>query len=350
MSIYLEKEAEEIIVKFNYSADRVKRIKKINGRKWDPKRKAWRIPYSIKNIEEIKRLFKDDKLYINFDKQFDEEIKIFNQVEEKLKLKGYSIQTQKAYLGQIKRFINYTDKKISQINESEIKEYVLYLLNEKQLTHSFVNQVISAIKFLALEILEKENIIIDIPRPKKESKLPQVLSEKEVNSILQVLDNEKHKTILYLVYSAGLRVGEVVKLKCEDIDSNRMLIRVRQGKGRKDRYTLLSKEALKQLKLYYKLYKPKEWIFPGQKKGSHLTVRSVQRVFKKACKKAEISKDVSVHSLRHSFATHLLERGVDLRYIQKLLGHKSCTTTEVYTHVSKKQFSKIKNPLDELME
>ncbi|MCK8828248.1 site-specific integrase [Natroniella acetigena] len=347
MSIYLEKEAEEIMVKFNYSAERVERIKKIKGRKWDPKRKVWRIPYSIKNIEEIKRLFRNDKVYIN------DEMKIFNQVEEKLKLKGYSVQTQKAYLGQIKRFIDYTDKNLSQINESEVKEYVLYLLyllNEKELTHSFVNQAISSIKFLALEILKKKNIIIDLPRPKKESKLPQVLSEKEVNSILQVLDNEKHKTILYLVYSAGLRVGEVVKLKCEDVDRNRMLLRVRQGKGRKDRYTLLSKEALKQLKLYYKLYKPKSWIFPGQKKGSHLTVRSVQRVFKKACNKAEISKDVSVHSLRHSFATHLLERGVDLRYIQKLLGHKSSTTTEVYTHVSKNQFSKIKNPLDELME
>lgn len=190
--------------------------------------------------------------------------------------------------------------------------------------------------------MKKEDILINIPRPKKIKKLPKILSEKEVVKILNILDNEKHKTILCLTYSAGLRVGEVVNLKCENIDSDRMLIRVDQGKGRKDRYTLLSETALKQLQKYYQLYKPSDWIFPGAKEGKHLSERTVQRVFKNACKKAKITKDVSVHSLRHSFAIHLLERGTDLRYIQELLGHNNSKTTEVYTHVSKKSVEKIK--------
>ncbi|WP_052326470.1 tyrosine-type recombinase/integrase [Halobacteroides halobius] len=147
-----------------------------------------------------------------------------------------------------------------------------------------------------------------------------------------------------------MRVGEVVRLKIEDIDSDRMLIRIRQGKGRKDRDTILSKGGLKQLRKYYKLYKPTGWLFPGGKPNSHLTRRSVQRIFKKACCKAKITKDVSVHSLRHSFATHLLERGTDLRYIQELLGHKSSRTTEIYTHVSKRSIGKIESPLDKLMD
>ncbi|GAB6139062.1 hypothetical protein JCM15060_22510 [Halanaerobaculum tunisiense] len=147
-----------------------------------------------------------------------------------------------------------------------------------------------------------------------------------------------------------MRVGEVVKLKLNNIDSDRMLIRVNQGKGRKDRNTILSKDGLKQLRKYYELYNSTEWLFPGRDPKSHLTRRSVQRIFKKACRKAEITKDVSVHSLRHSFATHLLERGTDLRYIQELLGHKNSKTTEIYTHVSRNSMKRIESPLDKLME
>ena len=175
-----------------------------------------------------------------------------------------------------------------------------------------------------------------LPRPKKERKLPNVLSKEEVGKILSSVANEKHKTILYLIYSAGLRVGEVVRLEFSDIDTKRMLIKVRQGKGRKDRYTLLSDKALQQLKKYYMLYKPEKWLFPGGKEDSFLTERSVQKVFEQACLKANIKKQATVHTLRHSIATHLLEGGTDLRYIQELLGHSSSKTTEIYTHVSEK--------------
>jgi site-specific recombinase XerD len=189
-----------------------------------------------------------------------------------------------------------------------------------------------------------------LPRPKKERKLPSVLGYDEVVRILNSVTNEKHKTILFMVYSAGLRVGEVVRLKVGDIDSSRMLIRVRQGKGMKDRYTMLSEIALTQLRKYYQLYKPETWLFTGFKNEGHLTERTVQRVFEEARDKAGVSKDATVHTLRHSFATHLLESGTDLRYIQELLGHSSSKTTEIYTHVTEKSIVKIQSPLDKLMK
>lgn len=184
----------------------------------------------------------------------------------------------------------------------------------------------------------------------KERKLPNVLSFEKIARIFKVIENEKHKTILFLVYSAGLRVGEVVKLRLEDIDSKRMLIHVVQGKGKKDRYTLLSELALIQLRKYYKLYKPEKWLFPGQVANEYLSERTVQRIFKDACFSAKINKTVSVHSLRHSFATHLLENGTDLRYIQELLGHSNTRTTEIYTHVTQKSLANIQSPLDKMFK
>ena len=201
-------------------------------------------------------------------------------------------------------------------------------------------------KFLSEKVLDKNDLNVNIIRPPKNRKLPVVLSKKEVFKILNCLKNLKHRTLLFLTYSAGLRVSEVVRLKVGDIDSERMLIHIRQGKGSKDRYSILSQVALDELREYGKRYKLTNWIFPGAKKDKHITKRTAQRVFKKACKKADIKKDVSIHSLRHSFATHLLEKGTDLRYIQELLGHKNCKTTEIYTHVSKKDFKKIISPLD----
>ena len=187
-------------------------------------------------------------------------------------------------------------------------------------------------------------------RPKNKKRIPVVLSKDEVKCLINSLVNLKHKTILTLTYSSGLRVSEIVKLKISDIDKERRMIYVRSAKGNKDRYTLLSEKALELVDLYIKAYnitKYKEgWLFPGQDKTKHLTARSVQHIFKKACSKANIKKDVSVHTLRHSFATHLLEQGIDLRYIQELLGHKSSKTTEIYTHVSNREISKITNPLD----
>ncbi len=223
------------------------------------------------------------------------------------------------------------------------------LLNQQQNSHSYVNQSLSAIKFLYKHVFNKNEPLCELPRPKKENKLPSVLNKEEVLKIFNQVKNYKHKAILYLVYSSGLRVGEVVRLKVEDIDTERMMIHVKQGKGRNDRYTLLSEVALKALRKYAAIDKPETWLFPGRKEGSFLTERSVQKIFSNACEKAKICKNVSVHALRHSFATHLLEGGTDLRYIQELLGHKSSKTTEIYTHVSNKSLSKIQSPLDRLL-
>lgn len=204
-------------------------------------------------------------------------------------------------------------------------------------------------KFLCKEVLGKNDVNTCVYRPKKEKKLPKVLSKEEIIKILKTVNNEKHKTILFLTYSAGLRVSEVVRLKSEDIDSRRMLIHIKQGKGRKDRYTILSEAALIQLRKYYMLERPEVWLFPGGKQGRHLTERSVDKIFQSACIQAGIRKNISLHVLRHSFATHLLEDGIDIRYIQELLGHSSSKTTEIYTHVSENSIRSIKSPLDKII-
>jgi integrase/recombinase XerD len=187
-----------------------------------------------------------------------------------------------------------------------------------------------------------------IDRPNKEKTLPSVLSTEEVVEILKQTDNIKHKAILMTIYSAGLRISEAINLRIKDIDSDRMQIRVEQGKGRVDRYTLLSEKTVLILRQYFKQYRPSIWLFEGVKKGEQYSTRSIQSIFQSAVQKAGITKDVSVHTLRHSFATHLLENGTDLRYIQNLLGHANSKTTEVYTHITTKGFEQIKSPLDKL--
>jgi site-specific recombinase XerD len=349
MSVNIDKSEDSLVIKFDYSPERIAKIKTIFGYKWNVSEKIWTIPYSDANIEVLKKLYKSERIDIKF-QQNPENDKLINALEEQLKLKGYSFKTRKLYKGHINRFTSFINKNISDVGAQEIRKYILFLLDNQQASHTYVNQAISALKFLYNEVLKKNTIIESLPRPKKEKKLPNILSFQEVAAILGALKNEKHRTILFLIYSAGLRVGEVVKLTSQDIDSQRMLIHVVQGKGRKDRYTVLSEIALEQLRKYYKLYKPEKWLFPGQNEKEYLTTRTVERIFENACTAAKISKKVSVHSLRHSFATHLLEEGIDLRYIQELLGHESSKTTEIYTHVTEKSLSKIQSPLDKMLK
>lgn len=344
MPIKVSRGKDKLKISFAYSKERVEKIRKLDDRIWDPKQEVWFAANTSGNLTKLKEFFAQDELIFIWQKN---EMSI-DELEKKLQLEGYTSKTQEVYLSQVNKLLDWFDGELARLEKQDIKDYIIWLKEEESLSHSFINQAISAIKFLALRVLKKGDLTEGIPRLKKEKKLPVVLSEKEVRRILSQPKNEKHKTMLALIYSSGLRVGEVVRLKAGDIDSDRMLLRVKQGKGRKDRYTLLSENCLKQVRRYYKLYKPEDWLFPGAKEGSHLTERTVQRVFKQACKKANINKDVSVHSLRHSFATHLLEHGTDLRYIQKLLGHKSSTTTEVYTHVSKRDIAKIRSPLDKI--
>ena len=264
---------------------------------------------------------------------------------QKLELKRYANNTVKTYVTCFERFINhYREHELMSINENDIRLYLEKLVQEGK-SNSYLNQMINAIKFYYEVVKEMPNRFYSIERPRKVQKLPKVLSKQEVLALIANTGNIKHKCIISLLYSGGLRRGEVLHLKPTDIDSHRMLIRVNDGKGGKDRFTLLSKTVLNDLRNYFKEYRPKEWLFEGQSGGQY-SAGSVKQIINAASKKAKIPKAVSPHMLRHSFATHLLEDGVDLRYIQTLLGHSSSKTTEIYTHVALRSFNSIKNPLD----
>jgi site-specific recombinase XerD len=264
-----------------------------------------------------------------------------------LQLKRYSSNTRKSYINAFQNFlVFFSHKKIDDLKKNEFQEYLLSQL-ENGTSSSFQNLQINAIKFYYEKVLGRKREIYDLPRPKKEHKLPAVLSEEEIIKLFKQVSNIKHKAILYLIYSGGLRLSEVVNLKITDIDSKRNLILIRESKGKKDRTTLLSQALLELLRDYYREYKPENYLFEGQKGGQY-SVRSVQNIFRMALSKSGIKKHATVHTLRHSFATHLLERGTDLRYIQELLGHANSKTTEIYTHITKKGLDKIVSPLDNL--
>jgi integrase/recombinase XerD len=343
---------KQLHVYFEFSPELVGKIKNIPGRRWDGLLKCWIIPDNKVSIQSLLSLFKVEEIEAEPNLQInDVKTLLQNTVEildEEIKLSGYSPKTITVYTGQVRRFVLYFMKEPKDITGKEIRKYLLYLIDGQKCSHSYVNQTLSAIKFLYANCLGMGKLDVRLPRPKKQIKLPHVLSQKEVTAILMSIKNPKHKTILFMTYSAGLRVSEVVELRREDVDRDRMLVRIRQGKGRKDRYTVLSKVALDNLDNYIESFNPEDWLFPGENGIGHLTERTVQKIFEKAKEKAEITKDVSIHSLRHSFATHLLEGGTDLRFIQELLGHMSSKTTEIYTHVSSRDIGRIRSPLDDL--
>lgn len=263
----------------------------------------------------------------------------------KLEIKRYANNTVKTYVSCFERFINfYPEKNIDRLNEMDVREYLMYLV-QNNWSNSYINQSINSIKFYYEIVLGMPNRFYDIERPRKEKKLPVVLSMEEVKDLINATNNLKHKCILSLLYSAGLRRSEVLNLKPEDIDSKRMLIKVNDAKGNKDRYTLLAESTLIDLRKYYIKYRPETYLFEGQTKNKY-SATSIAKVISAATIKAGIKKHVTAHTFRHSFATHLLENGTDLRYIQILLGHNSTKTTEIYTHVATKSFNSIKNPLD----
>ncbi len=263
----------------------------------------------------------------------------------KLELKRYANSTVKTYVTYFEMFINhYKERKLETLDESDIRAY-LQILIRKDVSNSYLNQVINSIKFYYETVLGMPNRFYEIERPRKDHKLPKVISKEEVIAIIEHTNNLKHRCIVQLLYGSGLRRSELLNLKLNDIDSKRMLIRVKRAKGNKDRLTLLSKNALKDLRLYFKEWKPQEYLFEGRKASKYSAV-SVLNIVKNAAIKAKITQNVTPHVLRHSFATHLLESGVDLRQIQVLLGHGSSKTTEIYTHVATNTFKEIKNPLD----
>jgi site-specific recombinase XerD len=263
-----------------------------------------------------------------------------------LQLSSAKPRTQKSYLREVENLAKYFNRSPEELGEAELKEYMLYLINKRHLSEGTFRFYVAGLKFFYRTTLKRDWPVENIKCPRSKRKLPVVLDLSEVEALFAVTKNLKHKAILMMTYSSGLRVNETARLKLTDIDSKRMTVKVNDGKGGKDRYSILSQTTLEHLRQYWRKYRPTEWLFEGQKKNEHITTHSIQLMFYAARKRAGITKPASVHTLRHSFATHLIEAGTSLHHVQLLLGHRSPTTTTVYLHVSRLNLSQVISPLD----
>lgn len=330
-----------IAVKFEKNPDLIARFKKIEGAKWSSSSGVWHLP----DTPAYRERFGMSQAII-LDEGHKGRIQVF---EEWLRSRRYSENTVKVYTDALKSFLLFCNSKpVEQIQESDVVRYNNEYILKNGLSSSYQNQIVNAIK---LFFRTQENCSLNpdlVHRPKREKTLPNVLSKEEVKMILCAPVNIKHRAMLSLIYSCGLRRGELLNLQPTDIDAKRGIVIIRQGKGKKDRIAPLSEKILALLREYYVAYRPKTWLFEGQKPGTPYDERSLASVLKQALAKTSIKKLVTLHWLRHSYATHLHESGTDIRYIQELLGHKSSKTTEIYTHVSTRHIQKIKSPFDDL--
>ncbi len=372
-------------------------IRSLPGRRWDGEHRVWIVPRSDSTVVALRQHFGDERLRLAATKSTlppppDPHPTLLERVREGLVVRGYSPRTRKVYLGQLERFIAWVATRsdrpgevagetqtkvtgetgsgsgatgttgpgatgdfvegilIGDQSEILIHRYLVDLVEHRNVSRSYHNQVVSALRFLFETVLGRPHLAIRIPRPRKERRLPEVLSPAEVARLLTRPRNLKHRAIVVLLYSGGLRVSEIVRLRPGDLDVDRGVLRVRGGKGAKDRNTLLARRAITVVQSYQDAYPTQHWLFPGADPDRHLTARSVQRVVTRAGQAAGILKHVTPHTLRHSFATHLLEGGTNLRIIQELLGHGSARTTQIYTHVSKSTLESVRSPLDNLPE
>jgi len=353
-----------VLLKFPFDNELANIARQLPDAKWSNSNRAWVTPYSVKTLHQLKNLFEpvceiDASLlkqkvraYISNPKNNVLDAEMLDKIEKYkqwLQSKRYSQSTIGTYTEALKVFLKFfNDKNIAEISNDDIIKFNNEYILKNKLSSSFQNQIVNAIKLFFRTVENKTITIESIHRPKPEHPLPNVLSKEEIKKILQAHTNIKHKTMLSLIYACGLRRSELLNLRAEHIDSNRGLVIIKKAKGKKDRIAPISDKIISMLREYYKAYKPSYWLFEGQNKGEQYTAESLQSVLKQALTKTKITKPVTLHWLRHSYATHLLESGTDLRYIQELLGHKSSRTTEIYTHVSKKSIQKIKSPFDDL--
>jgi integrase/recombinase XerD len=349
----------DVIVETPYIEEWIKAIRNIPGRKWNATAKVWLIPAErtailllCHELQDVPVEIRNPQLVEKFPEllllQSGDERAAVQKLRDTLKLKGYSMKTQKAYIGHAERYLRALPIRLKDADSFHTRAYLLKLSEESR-SSSYVNQAVSALRFWFVTVLGRSDMKNWMIRPKRQKKLPMVLSSSEVSRLLKAVPHVKHRTLLALIYSSGLRIGEAVRLMKQDIDPERKTVHIRQGKGGKDRYTVLSSTAYSLLESYMATQPIVQYLFPGGKGlHHHLTERSLQHVFERAIRKTGISKPATVHTLRHSFATHLLENGTDLRYIQELLGHASSKTTEIYTHVSIKDIRRIQSPLDRM--
>lgn len=270
---------------------------------------------------------------------------VLHSYERDLAIKGYSPKTQKTYYTLVSKFLRNVDKQVHEIGKIDVKEYLYGFIRTGKYSSSTMNQLYSAIKYLFVQTLGRSWEIDGIPRTRKHTPLPRVLTVSEVMSIIESSANVKHKAMLMLAYSSGLRVGELVMIKPEHLISESMRVRIEQGKGNKGRYTILAGTCLEYLRSYFRKYRPSVWLFEGYTRGKPISIRACEHAFELAKKKACIRKECSMHSLRHSFATHFLESGGGLFQLQKFLGHKHIKTTLVYAHMQEEKII-ARSPLD----
>jgi integrase/recombinase XerD len=339
----LHKGSPRIAVYFEKNAALIAHIKTFEDARWSASNKYWHLPDTEAN-----------RLHFNLPLAHTlvpnaEGIASIETFKRYLLSKRYSPNTINTYSEALKSFLTFCNTKaVKDITNEDVILYNNDYILKHNLSSSYQNQIVNAIK-LYFKIVKETSIEIDkIHRPKREKTLPNVLSKEEIKAILEAPKNLKHKAMLSMIYSCGLRRSELLNLKPNDIDSKRNVVIIRQSKGKKDRITPLSPKILELLRDYYKGYSPKTFLFEGQEKNTQYSARSLEEVLKKSIKLATINKPVTLHWLRHSYATHLLESGTDLRYIQELLGHNSSKTTEIYTHVSTKNIQQIKSPFDDL--
>jgi len=340
---------------FRYDPDIISGIKTIRGRIWSQTHRCWYVPDTHDNrqrfgISDFASLPSTSESGNN--NYQDSCQSLVDRMIQKITLKGYSPFTLKNYVNHIKKYLveisKTTDPQL--MSKDKIELYLLQRHEKYATSESDRNCHINAIKFLYEEVLGHERMLFYLPRPEKPLQLPKVLGEHELERVFKSVSNLKHKAILLTAFSCGLRVGEVIRLKISDIDSERMQVFIERSKGKKDRYVNLSPILLDVLRQYIKRYKPKPkyYLFEGQEEGKPYSSRSAQAIFNRAVVSAGIHKNVTFHVLRHSFATHLLEKGVDVKYIKELLGHFDIKTTERYLHVAREKLVQIKSPLDYL--
>ena len=336
-----------IWVKFPYKKESIALLKKYSIPKWSQSQKSWYVTDS-KNYRKLLGLANNVVGKETIAKIAPENWQQFQQFINQLKLKAYSENTIRTYSVEFAQLL-YVLKShpVESMTEERLKSYFLYCIEKLNISENHLQSRINAIKFYFEQVLHRQKMFIDIPRPKKPILLPKALNTAEISKIIAATENSKHQLILKMCYGMGLRVSEIVHIKIEDIDSKAMRVLIARAKGKKDRYVNLPESIIIELRQYYKCYQPKVYLFEGQYGGKY-SVRSAQSVFKNAMNKAGIRKTVGIHSLRHSYATHLLELGTDISLIQKLLGHNDIRTTLNYTHVANTTISKVKSPLDQL--
>ena len=339
----VHKSEKRIAVYFEKNVDLIARIKQIEGARWSQQKILWHIP----DTDENRIRFNIAPLAYSLPSP--EAIAQIEKFKQWMRSKRYSESTIATYSEALKSFlIFFREKPVAEITNEDVIIYNNdYILNNK-LSASYQNQTVNAIKLFFMTVRETKMEVDKIHRPKRSKVLPNVLSKEEVKLILNAHTNIKHKMMLSLIYSCGLRCGELLALQPVHIDSKRNIVLLKNSKGKKDRIVPLSPKILEMLRDYYKMHKPKTYLFEGQNIGLPYDARSLQLILKQALQKTGITKPVTLHWLRHSYATHLLESGTDLRYIQELLGHNSSKTTEIYTHVSTKSLQQIKSPFDDL--